>query len=170
MIYNNGYKISDFINDRNFHDLITSLLYEISNHYRYLGRIPTEEDFESLNKNVFNDRQRIYVGYFKILNDILNYEQSDSLYKKIGEIFNGISHHREFDKFLLKYILPFVEFKKLDDKTKYIIRCISNFNIKEFNDIVLAKKINKDVGKYFSVSLPSNHDLFNHFNEKYGVE
>lgn len=170
MIYNNGYKISDFINDRNFHDLITSLLYEISNHYRYLGRIPTEEDFESLNKNVFNDRQRIYVGYFKILNDILNYEQSDSLYKKIGEIFNGISHHRELDKFLLKYILPFVEFKKLDDKTKYIIRCISNFNIKEFNEIVLSKKINKDVGGYFLISLSTNHDLYNHFNEKYGVK
>lgn len=170
LIYDNGYKISDFVNNTNLNDVAVSLLYEIGNSFRFFGRIPSEEDIKRFDENCFDNRQRLFIGLFKILDLILKNENNSALNKKISEVFVSANHNTELDKYMLKHILPTLSFKKLDDVTKYYLRMIISFNLKEFNDILISKKITKEIGTFMLYSMSSNHGLYEMFNKQYGMK
>lgn len=171
LIYDNGYKLIDFIDSKYIEDILMSLVYEITNYYRTFGRIPTENDIERFYNNEFDSRQRLVIGYFIILDKIMKNEDYIHYGVRLTDSFHGLRHYEDFDVYLLKHIISNMSFNKLTSRNSIYLKTLAtsyNYN-KELHDIFLSKKIGEDCMNYINQYVPTNSSLYAKINEKSNV-
>ena len=168
-IYDNGYRLIDFVDRKSLDDILTSLVYEVSSQYRNLGRLPNEDDIKHLyDNNRFNQRQKLLIGFYIILCKMFENETHKDFGNKLSEIFPNLNHYYDLDLFLLKFLLPKMQFKKLGCENEYILKQTAKLNNEELNKIILGKSICKTCGKYFLNCLHKSSPLYDEFFNKYG--
>lgn len=83
MFYDCGYKLSDIIGGKSACDIVRRILnsmFDLAHTFRLDGRtyLPTQENIDALNHNeIYNNNEAIYVGYFTIIDRIIDEEANN---------------------------------------------------------------------------------------------
>ena len=169
LIYDSGMTIYDFVGTKNLDDLLTSLIYEVTNNYQLLRRLPNANDIAEFNNGAFQGRHRLYIGMFLIVNKILNNEDKKLFGKKLIDVCKGMRHNSEVDEYFMKYVIDKLSFTKPNHTSDFYVKHIARLNSKVLNEIMFNTKLSDDYGKLFVNNMQKSFHLYNEFKEKYGV-
>ena len=171
VIYDNNKKLIDFLTERGLGDLVISLVYDISNGFRSIGKIPPIDcTYEEFAKNFNHNRDRITIAKFFILKTIFEKEDNKLIYNKLIEIFQNCCHTHDLDVYLLKLILTTLNFKTLSNTTKYFLKHIASLRSEELNVIMLDKGMSNECGVFFLRNLPSSAPKYEEFKSLFESE
>lgn len=170
LIYDNNKKLIDFITEKSLGDFVISLVYDITNGFRHIGKLPTSDTFEEAVKNVRQQRDRITIAKYYILKRVFEKENNKVIYNKLIEIFPQCVHSKEIDTYLLSLILTTLNFKTLNNTSSFYLKHIANLHSQYINDILLEKDMSTECGVYFLRYLSTQSPNYEFFKEKFGAE
>lgn len=108
-LYKHNIRLFDIIPSNNVNDTVYSLVSQTYNYFHCLNHIPNESDFKHLfNKEIANREQCMFIGYFYILNQILEKEPYKAFEKtiRVGNHYDGnkVFFETIFEKIISKAI------------------------------------------------------------------
>lgn len=170
LIYNNNRTLHDLIGTKLVDDIVASLVYEISNTYRLIGSL-NEEILERFYKGInLNSRQRITVGTFIILDKIFSHEDHKNFGKKLIDIFRNISHYRDFDVYLIKFIINKLNFKSINTTNNFYVKHIASLYNDELDSIMFDLIQCDECGKLYINYMNHNSPTYDEFKTRYDKE